>query len=85
MPVIGRIDWAIRQLDMGRKVRITFGESLGGDKLKVIIFLDPPISHCASEVTKGPLRDLLRSARQKTVEHSSTDRGHKHTNGLSVM
>ena len=85
MPTIDRVDWAIRQLAMGRKVRISVGEAQDPTKMKINIFLEPAASVVASHHVCPAMAGFLCQIREWVVAYSCTDHGHKHSDGLSVV
>ncbi len=84
MLIFDRIDWIARQLHVVRKICIYFGQALDATKLKVNIFLDPPGHGAATTSSVCALSGLLYVIRSGAVRFSSTDRGHRHSNVLSV-
>ena len=63
---------------------MTFGQSLDGEKLKVNLFLEPAETPSSAHVRPSML-ELLRHVRMLCQSSCCTDRGHKHSNGLSVV
>ena len=85
MPVLQRLDWIVRQVGYGRAIHCSLGHAADTSKFKVKITLaaanegpSPPI------VSEGVL-SMLNHIRNMLVSYSSCDRGHKHSNGKSVI
>lgn len=73
MPTIDRVDWAIRQLQMGRKVRISVGEAQDSTKMKINIFLEPAASVVASHHVCPAMAGFLWQIREWVVAYSCTN------------
>ena len=87
MPVVGRLDWVLRQAQMGRLVRISFGRALDPSKAKVRIMLPAASSVVIPPATLMVATALLRSLRDLAVSPncSCMDRGHRHHDGTSEI
>ena len=86
MPVLGRVDWALRQLSMGRQLHVVYSTSADGGKLKVKIVLSSPRqpNNAAPYVTQS-LEHQLQHVRYLVTHNLCTDRGHRHSNGTSYV
>ena len=51
MPVIARLDWIARQLDMGRKAHVVVGQAMDPSKLKIKFVPEPPSAGAVSPCT----------------------------------
>ena len=83
MPVLGRIDWAMRQLSMGRIGHITVGPAQDPCKVKCRVVLHPTDAGALQPLPCRGISEILRTVRHLVVTHSSVDRGHRHTSGIS--
>ena len=86
MPVLGRVDWALRQLSIGRQLHVVYSTSADGGKLKVKIVLSLPrqLNNAAPYVTQS-LEHQLQHVRYLVTHNLCTDRGHRHSNGTSYV
>ena len=85
MPVLGRIDWVLRQAQMGRKMHVVVGQALDSSKTKIKVVLDPPSSGTLGPFTAEAIIATLRLIRNWAIDGSAMDRGHKHSNGQSFV
>ena len=85
MPVVSRIDWIARQIAMGRRVHIHFGRSDRDDRAKIKVIMDAASSGPISPIVATSVQCALASVRQLAQNFPSTDRGHKHSNGVSEI
>ena len=85
MPVLDRIDWVSRQFEMLRGGFISIGESADASKMKIKITLRPASDAALSESVSLGLQSSLAALRSLVVSHVATDRGHKHSDGSSVI
>lgn len=85
MPVIARIDWIHRQLQYGRVLHIVMSQGADIDKVKVKIVLHAPDSGTTSVFVREHLMNQLSYVRYLASNNVATDRGHKHSNGVSEV
>ena len=85
MPVVDRLDWASRQVLMGRKEYICIGSAQDELKFKAKIILEPPSSGAVSPAVAGGLRASVDVLRRLAVLLHACDRGHKEPSGHSVI
>ena len=85
MPVVNRIDWILRQIDMGRKVHISVGEGLDKHKVKYKMILADPDDGPMSPPVASALSSILLGLRCSVQLNPAVDRGHKHSDKISVI
>ena len=85
MPVVSRLDWIVRQLQMGRSGHVVVGPAQDPLKLKVKIVLQPPSLGALSIPARIGVEAVLAHVRQMATQHVAVDRGHKHSSGLSEV
>ena len=85
MPVLDRLDWISRQFAMHRRGFISIGEAQDIGKLKIKITVEPPTSGSISAAVSLGLQCTLTSLRPLISQNVSTDRGHKHSDGRSII
>ena len=85
MPVVSRIDWVMRQLQLGRSGHVIIGPAQGPLKLKVRIVLQPPSSGALSAAARVSVEMVLANVRTPTTQHVAVHRGHRHSSGLSEI
>ena len=85
MPILSRLDWITRQMEMGRKAHIVVGQALDPNKLKVKIVLDPPSAGAISPSTCFGVTSVINWIRSLALTAVTMDRGHKHSNGMSEV
>jgi len=85
MPVVSRLDWICKQLEMGRKGHLTLGQARDTGKLKVKVILQPANAGAIDAAVSHGLTTLLSFVRIMLVEHVAMDRGHKHSNGTTEI
>ena len=85
MPVVSRIDWITRQIAMGRRVHIHFGRLDRDDRAKIEVILDSASSGQISPIVATSVQCALASVTQLAQNFPATDRGHKHSNGVSEI
>ena len=85
MPVLARLDWVLRQFDVGRKGHISFGEARDAKKLKVKIVLEPACEEPPSQIVRLGLNTSILAIRGLAQKHVSVDRGHKHSSGKTEI
>ncbi len=83
MVVLGRVDWILRQLKMGRRGFLSVGEALDRDRLKVKVTLLPACDGQISEVMFFSLTAQLMSVRSWVLSNIAVDKGHRHSSGRS--
>ena len=86
MPVIGRIEWMLRQVEMGRHLHISVGSAADANKIKYKCTLANPQDGQVSRIVAACTSDLLRSLRTMAAHYVCVDRGHKHhSTGCAVV
>lgn len=85
MPVLDRVDWVARQVNMGRRVHIHVGRALKDYHCKVKILLEPAEAGAVDPVVAAALLSMLASVRQLVLTHCAVDRGHRHSSGVSEI
>ena len=85
MPVLARIDWLIRQLQMGRAGHIQIGPALDPEKLKIRAVMHAPSDGALAETARDGIEAVLRQISQLAAVGVAMDRGHKHFSGLSEV
>ena len=85
MPVVSRIDWVTRQLDMGRRCHIMMGPARDEGKFKARVLLHPPNEGAIDVAARTGLESALATLRDLVNRFPSVDRGHKCSNGLSEV
>ena len=85
MPVLSRIDWLVRQLRMGRAGHVQIGPAADPGKLKVRVVLHAPIEGALAETARVAIEAVLGQVRQLAAVCVATDRGHRHSSGLSEV
>lgn len=85
MPVVSRIDWVSRQLQMGRSGHVVVGPALDPAKLKIRIVLQPPSVGALSPTARLGVQAVLAHVRQMAFQNVSVDRGHRFSSGQSEI
>ena len=85
MPVLARVDWALRQVEMGRKLHVVIGQAADTTKTKIKLVLDKPQSGTLAEISASAVTTTLRMIREWVLSSVATDRGHKHSSGQSIV
>ena len=92
MVVAGRLLWIIEKIKMGHQVLVTSSFNTTGEKQKLKVLIQPiagavfgpEINQCIALAAVGSLSDI---ANKEPLARSVclTDRGHKHSNGVSEV
>ena len=87
MPILSRLDWISKQVDMGRCVHIHVGRAFDVNKSKIRFVLPSPASATINVATAFVVKELISSIRRmcSTDGVSCMDRGHKHSDGTSEV
>ena len=85
MPVVGRLNWLERQVRAGRRGYITVGAACDPTKLKVKVSLQPARGMRSDPTVSEGLALGLQMVRNMLATHVAMDRGHQHTDGVSVV
>ena len=86
MPIISRVSWLLRQLEIGRQMHLVYSVSADGNSLKIKVVLSPPReANNASPYVTQALEQQLQYIKLLVTQNLCTDRGHKHTNGTSYV
>ena len=85
MPVVARLDWICRQLEMGRNGHPSVGEARDAGRLKVKVILQPKDIGAIDPGVSCGLIMALSLVRQMLSRHVSMDRGHKHSIGATEI
>ena len=85
MPVIARLDWVSRQLQMGRAGHVFVGPAQDPSKLKVEIVLQPPSLGALSASARVGIQSVLTHIRHTAAQNVAVDRGHKNSPGYSEI
>ena len=85
MPIISRLDWIGRQIEMGRMAHVVISQALDPKKLKIKFILHPPASGAISPSTCYGVTAVIGWIRGLVQNFVAMDRGHKHSSGISVV
>ena len=85
MPEIGRIDWVLHQVSMGRRVHMSVGSAQDSNKTKFKITLEPPSSGEISIAAASCLTPMLLHLRDLAMAYPAVERGHHHSSGVAVV
>ena len=85
MPVIGRLDWIQRQLQMGRRGYMCIGAARDAAKYKVKVHLEPASAGVIDPMVRDALSRMLAGVRAMVQDGVAMDRGHRHTSGMSEV
>ena len=77
MPVLGRLDWIVRQLAKGREVHVSFGAARDAGKLKIKATLQPSSAGAIDPAVALGSTVLLAQVRYMLASNVAVDRGHK--------
>ena len=85
MPGTSRLDWIVRQIEMGRRGHISIGEAQDSSKVKVKIMSEPAASGEISQSLRVAMEAKVQSVRKLVLGGVATDREHKHSSGRSII
>eukprot|EP00747_Dinoflagellata_sp_TGD_P183550 gnl/TRDRNA2_/TRDRNA2_38496_c0_seq1.p1 gnl/TRDRNA2_/TRDRNA2_38496_c0~~gnl/TRDRNA2_/TRDRNA2_38496_c0_seq1.p1 ORF type:complete len:270 (-),score=5.56 gnl/TRDRNA2_/TRDRNA2_38496_c0_seq1:244-1053(-) len=85
MPVVSRIDWILRQLASGRRGRLSIGAAHDRHKVKLHVTLEPPGNGAIDPIICTTLTATLREIRALAISEVAVDRGHRYSDGTSVI
>ena len=85
MPIVERLDWIGRQTAMGRSLHMSIGAARDEGKLKVKFTLAPPSQGRYDPVVANSLNLVIQRLRGMAQEFEAMDRGHRHSDGTSVV
>ena len=85
MVVVARLDWILRQLHMGRSIRVHVGPALDKVSVKYTFVLAPATVEPLEWMPAQAVEHVIYQCRMTAVWATATDRGHKHSDGTSVV
>ena len=85
MVVVARLDWILRQLHMGRSIRVHIGPAMDKVAVKYTFVLEPAEVGPLEAVPAQAVESVIYQCRMTAVWAVATDRGHRHSDGTSVV
>ena len=85
MVVIGRLSWLARQVRNGRKLHVAFGQAKDSGKFKIKVVLSSMKDGRVDNVAACGALALLEFISSLAKVYCVVDRGHKHSDGSSVV
>ena len=85
MVVVARLDWILRQLHMGRSIRVHVGPALDKVAVKYTFVLALATVEPLEAMPAQAVEYVIYQCRMTAVWAVATDRGHKHSDGTSVV
>ena len=85
MPVVARLDWIARQIQMGRRAHFAVGEARDSGKWKIKVCLRPPEEGSTDIAASAGLLALVIHLRHQVVHWVAVDRGHRYSSGVSEI
>ena len=85
MPVLQRLDWIARQVGFGRAIHCSLGHAADASKFKVKITLAAATDGPSPVIVSECVLSMLNHIRTMLTSHPCCDRGHKHSDGKSVI
>ena len=85
MPCLGRVDWLISQVDMGRKCAFSGSSAATSGKFKVKVKLEAAISGAIDPFGALGVKCFLSSLRGLVNSLTAVDRGHRFSSGAAEI
>jgi len=87
MPVLERLSWVQRQIAAGRRCHISIGAARDQGKTKVKLTLQPPgeAANMYANMNVNALSSAIDFIQQLVANRVAVDRGHTHSDGVSVV
>eukprot|EP00928_Gymnodinium_smaydae_P100244 TRINITY_DN9791_c0_g1_i1.p1 TRINITY_DN9791_c0_g1~~TRINITY_DN9791_c0_g1_i1.p1 ORF type:complete len:382 (-),score=24.17 TRINITY_DN9791_c0_g1_i1:155-1240(-) len=85
MVVIDRLDWIARQVSWGRVAHLSVGRAADQSKIKIKVTLHPASTNTCDVFCAEAVVAFLSAIRPLLCNNIAVDRGHRHSDGTSVI